>query len=77
MLFDKSDLFNLISEAKKERIDKQYYITTEKDMITKESTQELIRNAEDFCVNLKLVVKNLNTENIDKIRMDFKLLVGE
>tara|TARA_Y100000031_G_C7984042_1_gene276083 strand:+ start:28 stop:510 length:483 start_codon:yes stop_codon:yes gene_type:complete len=68
LLFDKEDLFKSISDAKKERIDKQYYVTTEKDEMTKESAQELLNHAEDFIVKMKLIVKNLNNEYIDEVR---------
>lgn len=71
LLFDKKALFKLISDAKKERIDKQYYVTTEKDEATKEDARELVNNAEDFVVKMKLVIKNLNNEYIDKIRENF------
>src|SRR3989344_5520009 len=48
LLFEQNDLFKLISDAKKERIDKQYYVTTEKDEITKEIAEELFNDAENF-----------------------------
>jgi uncharacterized protein (UPF0332 family) len=76
LLFDNPDLFNLISDAKKERIDKQYYVTTEKDDLTKESTQELFLDAENFVVKMKLIIKNLNNESIEEIRKKFRDLVG-
>lgn len=76
LLFDKNDLFKLISDAKKERIDKQYYVTTEKDEVTKESAQELLDNAEDFVIKIKLAIKNLNNDYIDEIREKFGILVG-
>lgn len=76
LLLDEEALFKLISDAKKERIDKQYYVTTEKLDITKDSAGELALNAEDFLLKIKLVIKNLNNEDIDKIREDFGVLVG-
>ena len=33
LLFEENDLYQLIFDAKKERIDKQYYVTTERDEI--------------------------------------------
>lgn len=76
LLFDKKELFKLISDAKEERIDKQYYVTTEKDELTKESTQELLLNAESFVVRMKLIIKNLNNEYTEEIREKFGTLVG-
>ena len=71
LLFSENDLYTLISDAKKERIDKQYYVTTEKDEITKEIATELLNNAENFVLKMKLVVKNLNNDFIDKLRERF------
>jgi uncharacterized protein (UPF0332 family) len=56
-IFHQSELYNVISFAKKERIDKQYYIDFE---LTKESAQDLIVKAEDFLLSIKGVIKNLN-----------------
>ncbi|MBI4159517.1 HEPN domain-containing protein [Candidatus Woesearchaeota archaeon] len=71
LLFSENDLYSLISDAKKERIDKQYYVTTEKDEITKEIATELLNNAENFVLKIKMVVKNLNNDSIDKLRERF------
>ena len=71
LLFGEDDLYKLISDAKKERIDKQYYVTTEKDEITKEIADELLNNAENFVLKMKLLVKNLNNDSIDKLREKF------
>lgn len=74
LLFNKKELFEVISNAKKERIDKQYYVTTEEFDTTKESAEELVLKAEDFLVKIKLVIKNLNKEEIDRLKGDFELL---
>ena len=71
LLFSENDLYTLISDAKKERIDKQYYVTTEKDEITKDIAIELLNNAENFVLKMKLLVKNLNNDSIDKLREKF------
>lgn len=76
LLFGKKDLFKLISVAKKERIDKQYYVTTEKSEATKEAAQNLLNDAEDFVLKMKLVIKNLSNEYIDEFRETFEALVG-
>lgn len=76
LLFEKDDMFKLISEAKKERIDKQYYVTTEKDEITQEAAQELITNSEDFITTVKLSIKNLDNDAVNKTRESFEVLVG-
>jgi len=74
LLFGENDLYTLISDAKKERIDKQYYVITEKDESTKEIADELLNHAEDFVLKMKLVIKNLNNDSIDKLREKFKTI---
>ena len=74
LLFGEDDLYKLISDAKKERIDKQYYVTMEKDEITKEIADELLNNAEDFVLRLKLVIKNLNNDSIDELMKKFEAI---
>ena len=74
LLFGEEELFKIISDAKKERIDKQYYVTTEKDDITKEIAVELLNNAEDFVLKMKVVVKKLNNDLIDELRNKFETI---
>ena len=74
LLFSENDLYTLISDAKKERIDKQYYVTTKKDEITKEITDELLRNAEDFILKMKVVIENFGNDGIDELRGKFKTI---
>lgn len=71
LLFGENELYKLISDAKKERIDKQYYVTTEKDEITKDIAGELLNNAEEFVLKMKLVIKNLNNDKIGELRKRF------
>ena len=72
LLFNEEELFKLISNAKKERIDKQYYVTTEKDEITKEIAEELLKNAENFVLKMKLLIKRLTHEQINEVRKNFE-----
>ncbi len=74
LLFGENDLYKLISDAKKERIDKQYYVTTEKDEITKEIAEELLNNAEDFVLKIKVVIRNLNNDSIEELREKFETI---
>jgi len=73
-LFNRNDLFGIISFAKKERIDKQYYVTTEKDILTKESAEDIYKKAENFLIQIKILINELHTENIEKIRKKFASL---
>ena len=68
LIFDKKELFKIISEAKKERIDKQYYVTGEKDEITKEVAEQLLKYAEDFVLKMKVIIKEMNNDYVDDVR---------
>ncbi len=73
-LFGKSDLFKVISFAKEERIDKQYYVTSKKNFIlTKESAEDMVKKAEDFLVKMKLVIVGLKNEQIETLRGNSKM----
>ncbi|MBW3002502.1 HEPN domain-containing protein [Candidatus Woesearchaeota archaeon] len=72
VIFNQNGLFKTISDAKKERIDSQYYVTA--DEITKESTRELLGIAEDFILKMTLFIKNLNNEDIEKARKELTML---
>ena len=76
LLFEEQALYRIISDAKKERIDKQYYVTTEKDELTKDIAEELFYRAEDFVLKIKLVIQQLNNETIEHLRKKFETLVG-
>jgi uncharacterized protein (UPF0332 family) len=72
-LFTRIDLFKIISFAKEERIDKQYYVTSKTNFVlTKESALEMIKKAEDFLVQIKLIIKNIRNEEIENLRKKFK-----
>jgi uncharacterized protein (UPF0332 family) len=72
-LFARIDLFKIISFAKEERIDKQYYITSKTNFVlTKESALEMIKKAEDFLIQIKLIIKNIRNEEIENLRKKFK-----
>lgn len=70
-LFGRMDLFNVISSAKKERIDKQYYVDF---FSTREATQDLLKKAEDFLIEIKLIIKNIKNEDIQLLRNEFNKL---
>ena len=63
---------SLISNAKKERIDSQYYTDFN---ITKNQAQEAIRTTEDFNTILYSLISTLSTEEINKIREKLKELI--
>lgn len=74
-LFDREDMFKIISFAKDERIDKQYYVTSEQNTaLTKESAQEMASKSEDFVVKMKLLIANLKNEEIEEVREKLKTI---
>jgi uncharacterized protein (UPF0332 family) len=81
ILFDKlignENLIKIISWAKEERIDKQYYVETEQIVkVTKESCNEMILKAEDFLIKMKLLINELNNEKISSARNSFVEMLG-
>ncbi len=76
-LFDKLDLVKIVSWAKGERIDKQYYVETQQIIkVTKESCNEIILKAEDFLIKMKLLINEVGNEKINSVREDFNKLLG-
>ena len=71
-LFGRADLSEIISFAKKERIDKQYYIEF---ILTKESAKDLLKKAEDFLVEIKTMIKSIKNEDVQKLRTEFNKLL--
>jgi uncharacterized protein (UPF0332 family) len=76
-LFRKKDLVKIISWAKEERIDKQYYVETQQIVkVTKESCNEMILKSEDFLVKMKLLISELSNEKINCTRSSFEELLS-
>ncbi|MBI4015254.1 MAG: HEPN domain-containing protein [Candidatus Aenigmarchaeota archaeon] len=74
-LFNRPDLFKTISFAKDERIDKQYYVSSKKNVgVIKDSAHDMVSKAENFVIQLKLIIKNLGNEDIETLRKRFKLI---
>ncbi len=65
-------MFKIISFAKEERIDKQYYVTSRDNvLLTKESAEDMLKKAEEFIVQIKLFIKDLNIIKIEEVRKAF------
>jgi|SRR3989338_3465826 len=68
-LFKNTELFKIISEAKEERIDKQYYVQSKQlAALTENSTRELFINAESFLIHIKSIINNLTNNGIEILR---------
>ena len=75
-LFRNKELVKIISWAKEERIDKQYYIETQQIVkVTKESCNEMTLKAEDFLIKMKLLISELSNEKINTARENFNKLL--
>ena len=75
-LFDK-ELAKIALWAKKERIDKQYYVETQQTIKeNKESCYKMIIKAENFLLRLKTLISELSNEKINYIRKFFEELLG-
>lgn len=71
-LFDNKDLTKIISWAKEERIDKQYYVESHQiAKVTKESSEDMIIKTEVFLVKMKLLISQLGSEEVISIRTSF------
>jgi uncharacterized protein (UPF0332 family) len=75
-LLENKELVKIISWAKGERIDKQYYVETQQIVkVTKESCNEMILKAEDFLVKMKLLISEVGNERINSARDTFSRLL--
>ena len=64
-IFDMNELKGKLSSAKKERIDKQYYVADpESAKITEEVSAKMVKDAEDFVLNLKFFLGRIKTGEI-------------
>ena len=75
ILFNEEVLHKIISFAKEERIDKQYYIESHQiTKVTKESCKNMVLKSEDFLVKMKLLISKLSNEKINSVRDSFESL---
>jgi len=71
-LVKQENLHKVISFAKEERIDKQYYVESQQiSKITKNLCEEMILKSEDFLIKIKLLISQMTNEKRSKIRDSF------
>ena len=71
-LFGLDELGRILANAKKERIDKQYYVMeTQSIQVTKESAEKMISVSENFINSLRIYSDKLNTSSVQVIRKKF------
>ena len=74
-LFNEDALCKIISFAKEERIDKQYYVESRQiTKATKESCKDMALKSEDFLVKMNLLIGELSNEKINSIRNSLESL---
>ena len=75
-LFEDSEMTKIISWAKGERIDKQYYTeNSQTTKVTKESCNEMILKSENFLIKIKLLINKISNEKTDFVRKVFTKLI--
>ena len=75
-LFNQPKLAKIISNSKKERIEKQYYIPTEENLnLLKSSSKNLILEAESFLLEIRFLINQLTHEKINFLRETFLKLI--
>lgn len=74
-LFREERLHRLISFAKGERIDKQYYVESRQmSKVSRESCNDMALKTEEFLVNMKLLISQISNEKVNSIRGLFREL---
>jgi uncharacterized protein (UPF0332 family) len=76
LVYGENVLSTTISDAKKERIDKQYYVSTEKEEITKEVAEELFHSAEELVLSMKVLLRKIDNDELEAARERFSELTG-
>lgn len=75
LLFNEINLYEIIHIAKKERIDKQYYVSSDNDESLKKIAKKLIEDSEEFIFELKTIIRELNDERKQKIIKELKEII--
>ena len=70
-LFNETKLHEIISKAKEERIDKQYYIDFK---IISDDVEILISKAQEFTIKIKVLMDSLTNESIGEIMQKLKFI---
>ncbi|MFH1511272.1 MAG: HEPN domain-containing protein [Candidatus Woesearchaeota archaeon] len=77
-LFGLKELVSIITFAKEERIDKQYYVVSAQAIkATEESCQNMISKAEEFSVKIRSLMNSLNSDDVKAAREKFILLTSD
>ncbi len=76
-LFGQQKLHDLISLAKRERIDKQYYVVSESNTTSNASlARQTVKEAEEFMLDVRLYLGQLDEKKVGVIKEKFRQLVS-
>ena len=67
-IFSLPKLAKSLEEAKKSRIDSQYYVSGTKEEADQSSAEKAIITSENFILELRSFIANIKNSEIDKIR---------
>jgi uncharacterized protein (UPF0332 family) len=77
-LFKKPELYGMILLAKKERIDKQYYVTSASNLESNAAmAKQTASEAEEFILGIRLLIGELTAEKIENYRSEFRALIEQ
>ena len=67
-IFTLPQLAESLEDAKKSRIDSQYYVSDNKEEANQDTTEKAIKNSENFILQLKTFISAIKTSEIESIR---------
>ncbi len=75
IVFGLTEVYRMVSSAKRERIDKQYYIdTAENEILSEDTAQHMIQEAEQVVLQLRVVEDQLTSQKIKIYQMKYRAL---
>jgi uncharacterized protein (UPF0332 family) len=77
-IFGLPGIYKAFSDAKEERIDKQYYVTPrQNNPVTDKSAQDLLSTADRFILEISAYKSSLKLTQIEEIRKRFRKEIGQ
>ncbi|MBW6462425.1 MAG: HEPN domain-containing protein [DPANN group archaeon] len=74
-VFNLSNLKGNLESVKKERIDKQYYVSEEENVeMTKDIAENMFFDAENFILDIRAYIEQLSNSDVEMIRLTFEEL---
>jgi uncharacterized protein (UPF0332 family) len=75
-VFELEKLGKILEKGKRERIDKQYYVEGEKNIeLSRDGSEEMIKIAEEFILEIKSIIGNLSNDKIKRIRERYQKII--